>query len=265
MTDINFGEDVQENSENVGGWSADDSGIQTVMFDLAYQTESKNGAYALNLNSKDKDGNERRYTIYFTNRNKEVFYIDKKTQEKKMLPGYQLINNLCLAACGKSFQEVVKASKKKVIDLYDFESRSDVPTEVTTYPAMCKKVLKIGVIKVSKNKFVKGKETNEKVEVNEIHTAFRKDDNLTPKEVKDKVKEAKAYPKWVKYWDGRVKDEFKAVEETEEESSGANPFGDGNDSTDDDLFGSDDTPKEEPTKTEEPSASDDEDEEDPFA
>lgn len=270
MSDINFGgNDVVENEERIGGWTADESGIQLAMFTEAFLTESKNGAYALNLKSVDKDQNERSYQIYFTNRNKEVFYSDKKTGDKRMLPGYQLINNICLAACGKTFQEVAAASKKKVIDLYDRESRKEIPTETTTYPAMCKKVLKLGVIKISKNKYVKGKEVNERVEVNEINMVFRKADDLTPKEASEKAKEPKAYAKWVKYWDGRVKDEFKEVEESVEDSAGANPFGDGNTSTDADLFGSDDTESsEEPESKSEPETEgnvDSEEEEDPFA
>lgn len=274
MSDINFGGgDVVDNTESVGGWTADDSGTQLVILTEAYLSESKNGALALNIQTQDKEQNERRYTIYFTNRNKEVFYTDKKTKEKRKLPGYQTVDNLCKAICGKTFMEVNKAAKNKVIDLYDFESRKEIPTEVKTFPAMLKKPVLLGVIKIVKNKFAKGKETNEKVEVNEIHMVFRKEDKRTPKEVEDKVKECKQHDKWVKYWDGRVKDDFKEVEEVEEESSGENPFDD-SDSDDADLFGEDssddsastdtDSEEEETEADSEPNVADDE-EEDPFA
>lgn len=266
--EINFGgNDVVDNQETVGGgWTADDSGTQLVVLTEAYLTESAKGALAFNLKTKDKEGNERAYQIYFTNRNKEVFYTDKKTQEKRKLPGYQMVDNICKAACGKTFMEVNKTAKKKVIDLYDFESRKEIPTEVKAFPAVLKKPLILGIIKIVKNKYKNGKETSEKIEVNEIHMVFRKEDKRTPKEVDNGVTEPKNHEKWVKYWDGRVKDEYKEVED-EEENTGENPFGE--DSSDDsDLFGGDDESSEESEKEEETSSEpdlDDEDEEDPFA
>lgn len=272
-TEINFGEgDVVDNSENVGGgWSADESGVQLVVLTEAYLTESQHGALAFNFSTKDKEANERRYQIYFTNRKKEVFYTDKKTKEKRKLPGYQTVDNICKAVCGKTFMEVNKTAKNKVIDLFDFESRKEIPTEVKSFPAVLKKPVLLGVIKIVKNKYAKGKETNDKVEVNEVNMVFRKSDKLTPKEVDEKKTEPKQHDRWVKYWTDRVKDEFKEVEVEEEESTGENPFAD--DSSDDsDLFGSDDDSSEETSEdtteeetTSEPDVTEEDEEEDPFA
>lgn len=265
---FNFGtEELQENEERVGGggFTADESNASLVLFENAYLTQSKHGAWAVNLQSKNKAGDERAYQIYFTNRKGEVFYKDKKSGNSVKLPGYQLLDSIALATCGKSFKEVLDNTKTKVIDLYDYESRKDVPTEVQTLPLICKKALILGVIKKIDNKFKNGKKTSEKRESNEIHMAFRKEDKLTPKEHASGASEPKMYNQWVAYWQepARVKDEYEQVED-EESSMGDSPFGDT--STDTDLFGSDDSAtNEERSETKpEPNVADEE-EEDPFA
>ncbi|MGL4616530.1 MAG: hypothetical protein ACRCVV_22085 [Shewanella sp.] len=264
MSQINFGENVQDNNESVGGWSADDSGVQAVILTAAYITVSKKGSSAVNFATKNKEGDERNHTIYFTNGKGEVFYTDKKTGEARKLPGYQILDNICLATCGKTFMQVYQAKQIKTIDLYDSESRKEIPTQVPTLPAMCKKLVKLGIIKVSENGFKNGKQTNERREKNEIHMVFIAASNLTPKEAASGVTEPKQYNKWVKYWEGRVKDNFKAVEEEEEANVGVNPFATPTDA--DDMFG-DDTPATATTTTSSATTAPEmeEEEDDPFA
>lgn len=266
---FDFGnDDLHENEERVGGggFTADDSNASLVIFENAYLTQSKNGAWAANLQSKNKAGDERSYQVYFTNRKGEVFYTDSKTKNRVKLPGYQLLDSIALATCGKSFKEVLDNTKTKVIDLYDYESRKDVPTEVQTLPLICKKAIILGVIKKIDNKYKNGKKTSEKRESNEIHMVFRKEDKLTPKEHASGATEPKMYSKWIAYWQepARFKDEYEEVED-DESSMGDSPFGATTDDTD--LFGSDEAPTTEATTeaSSEPAASDDGEEEDPFA
>lgn len=260
-------EELQDNEERVsgGGFTADESNASLVIFENVYLTQSQHGAWAANLQSKNKNGDERSYQIYFTNRKGEVFYKDKKSGNNVKLPGYQLLDSIALATCGKSFQEVLKAAKNKVIDLYDYESRKDVPTEVKTLPLICKKALIIGVIKKVDNKFKNGKKTSEKRESNEIHMAFRKEDKLTAKEYASGATEPKMYNQWVAYWQepARFKDEYEVVED-EDSSMGDSPFGLTSDDVD--LFNSDETDSSsEDTTTSEPNLADkQEEEEDPF-
>jgi hypothetical protein len=273
--ELNFGgnEEIVENTESVGGWSADESGVQAVIVTVAYLTKSINGASMFNMETLDKNENKRRYTICISNVKGETFYTDKKTQEKRMLPGYQLVNNLCMATAGKPFKDVYAAGKDKSIDLMDWESRKEIPTMVKTFPSIYKKLVKLGVIKKIENARKGGKPTNEQREVNEIHTVFHASDNRTPKEVANKVADAVMFAKWEKYWVGRTKDEFKPVEATEEQSSGVDPFGaDTSDSVD--PFGESSDKEETSTKSEnssettsepEPDVTEDEDDVDPFA
>ena len=266
INNINFGENVEDNTESVGGWSADDSGIQKVIITEAYITQSAKGASAVNLTTKNKEGDERRYTLYFTNTKGEVFYTNKKSGKAVKLPGYQLLDNLCLATCGKPFMEVFKAKQKKTIDLYDAESRREIPQTVPVLPMMCKKLVKLGIIKVISNGFKNGAATNDKRETNEIHMVFNAANDLTPKEVANGKTEPKMYNDWVKHWTGNVKDTYKPIEGAVGTSMGDNPFSTPTDTSD--LFGAEeeDTPA---TASEQApvqeSAPVDAEEEDPFA
>lgn len=256
-----FGDDIQEGEERIGGgWSADESHVKLYGIETAFITKSTGGATAVNLHVATKEGDKRQFTIYISNKKGETFYVDKKTSRKVMLPGYQLVNNICLAATGHGFQEVFKAAKMKTIELYDRESRKEIPQEVKTLVALHKKGLKLGIIKTISNGYKNGKPTNDKREGNEIHMVFRKEDNKTPKEHADGVESA-AYAKWQEYWIGRDRNDWKEV--AEQENEGENLFGET--ASDDDLFGdSTDTASPEPTTSAEPSVADD-DEENPFA
>ncbi|QGH72762.1 MAG: single stranded DNA binding protein [Podoviridae sp. ctLUJ1] len=232
---VNFGENVEDGTESVGGWSADDSGIQKVIITEAYITQSAKGASAVNLTTKNKEGDERRYTIYFTNAKGEVFYMNKQSGKAVKLPGYQLLDNICLATCGKPFMEVYKAKQKKTIDLYDKESRREIPQTVPVLPLMCKKLVKLGIIKVISNGFKNGAATNDKRETNEIHMVFNAANDLTPKEAANGKTEPKLYNEWVKHWTGNAKDTYKPIEGVVGANMGDNPFSLPTDSVD--LFG----------------------------
>lgn len=257
---MNFGENVQESAEVVGGgWAADDSHLAKVMLIQAYFTETRNGSTVMNLTTEDKEKNQRNYSLIITNKKGDTFYTCKKTGDKKMMPNYQIANSICYATTGKSFQECYKSCKKKVVDIMDWESRKELPTEVLTMPTILKKVFQMGVIKVISNKFKNGKETNEKRETNEIHMVFNKD-GFTSTEAREGATETKNLDKWTKYWvePNRVKDTFKEVEEDDEMdmSEGEDPFGTASESDSDDSSDDDAKPSApEPT---------DEDEEDPF-
>ena len=244
MSEFDFGgNDLEENVERVGGeWSADESGVYVKGITEAYLSQSKNGAYAMNLSTKDKEGNERKYVFYFTNKQGQVYYT--KDKKKHQLPGYALLNAICMLTAGKSAQEILSKPKKKVIDLMDWESRKEVPTEVKSYPLICKKPLIMGIVKVVSNKWAKGKATNAKREQNELKMVFHPKTKLTITEIaagataesiaagKD---EPKLYAAWLKAWEGKIDDQFVEQEADEEieDQAGDDPFGeDETDATD---------------------------------
>ena len=246
------GNDVEENVERVGGFSADESAVYTKGITQAYLSISQNGAYAMNLATKDKEGNERNYQFYFTNRAGQTYYT--KGGKKHQLPGFALLNAICMLTANQTAQQVLSKAKKQVIDLMDWESRKEVPTEVKTYPQICKKAIKMGITKVISNAYKKGKPTNERREQNEIKMVFNAKSGLTITELAASLTEPKLLAQWVKTWEGRDDDQFEAQEVEKEVAEGDDPFG-----AEDDA---DDAPEEkaaDTTKDSEPAASDDDD------
>lgn len=215
------GNDVEEVEERIGGdWSTDDSNIYLKGITQAWLTQSSKGAYAMNLNTKDKEGNERSYQFYFTNRAGQVYYT--KNGKKRHLPGYTLLNAICTLTCGKSAKDVLSKGKLKVINLMDWESRTEVPTEVKTFPQLCKKAILFGIIKKVDNRYKNGKPTNEKREQNEISMVFEKGTKLTVTEKARGDTEPKLHGEWLKRWEGNIDDQFVQVEEAVD--AGDNPF-----------------------------------------
>lgn len=224
------GNDVEDNVERVGGFAADESAVYTKGITQAYLSISKNGAYAINLATKNKEGDERNYQFYFTNRAGQTFYT--KGGKKMQLPGYALLNAICMLTCNQTAQQVLSKPKKQVIDLMDWESRKEVPTEVKTYPQICKKALKLGIVKVISNAYNKGKITNTKREQNEIKMVFNAKSLLTITELAGNLDEPKLHAQWVKTWAGREDDQFVLQEAVESVEEGDDPFGADDDDAD---------------------------------
>lgn len=268
---VNFGEKPLVENEERQGWSADDSGLYPVVIREAYITQSQHGAYALNLQTESPKKEKRNHTIYFTNRAGDVFYVDKKTKENKMMPNYQLFTEMFAVAGGITFQESLGKTKAKTLMLMDWESRKEVPTKVETLPAIVGKRLILGIKKGVKNKFSKGKETAEKQEYNEIVKTFDFSTGASLKEMQAQAKSTSKVPlklkdkdKWIKYWDERIEDKYNPIESEEEDKDlgGDVDLGFGEDETEEEVkqdAESDDLGDDTSDFTEEELAEDDED------
>ena len=108
-----------------------DTDIYALEIQYAYIIESKNGALGLSLHLKTAEGREVRFngamgSIYFTNRNKELTYT--KNNETFPLPGATLVNSLALATVEEEFFSL--DTEEKVINLYSFDEKKEVPTKV---------------------------------------------------------------------------------------------------------------------------------------
>lgn len=220
------GGDVEENVERVGGFSADESAVYVKGITQAYLSTSKNGAFAINLATKDKTGDERNYQFYFTNRQGQTYYT--KGGKKMQLPGFALLNAICMLTCNQTAQQVLSKPKKQVIDLMDWESRKEVPTEVKTFPQICKKAIKFGIVKVISNAYNKGKVTNNRREQNEIKMVFHAKTSLTITELAGNLDEPELHAQWEKTWTGKTDDQF-VEQKVAEEAEGDDPFGEDDD------------------------------------
>lgn len=79
----------------------------------------------------DINGKEVRQQIWVSNRNGDVTYEDKKTKDKKNLPGFNQVNSLSLLMLGQELGEM--AVEERTIRIYDFEAKKEVPQAVDCF------------------------------------------------------------------------------------------------------------------------------------
>lgn len=77
------------------------------------------------------NGTEITRSIWMTNRNGDVTYKDKKSGETKNLPGYNQVNGLCMLIASKEVGDM--DVEEKTLNLYDFESKKEVPQAVDCF------------------------------------------------------------------------------------------------------------------------------------
>ena len=198
------------------GGFVNDTGIYNCLIDLAYLGQSTGKAHSVTIHFRQADGKmTHRETFYITSGEKKgtkPFYI--KDGKRYALPGYEAMNSLALIATGKPLGQL--SSEKKVVKLWNFESRSEEPTEVSLVTEMIGKPVKVGLVKCRENKRKKvGDEyidTNEVREFNEAQKFFFAN-KFSTTEVKAKVTTPEFHDKWLKKYPPEfVRDRYVAVE-----------------------------------------------------
>lgn len=215
------GMEVQKDS--TGGYSPLETNIYTALVKNAYVTTSKNGAMAINL-ILDIDGREYREQIWITNSKGENFFVNKKTGNKVALPGFTTINDICLVGINKPLSEC--DTEPKVVKIYDFNAKAEVPREVPTIVELIGAAIKVGIVHqiVDKNvqdasgNYVPSGETREE---NVIDKVFHEGTNLTVNEAKAEVTEATFFKKWLDKNKGVVRNKAKGASGSKAGSEGA--------------------------------------------
>ena len=201
-----------------GGFKTLTSDVYQFEILLAYFSKSAGGAKAVNLELKNvATGNKHRFTTYVSNKQGSIKYKDKQTGELKYLPGFQSMDSLCLLAAGKPLVTLQDLTETKTINLYNYELKKEVPTDVPMLMPLIGKVIKAGVLEVIENKNAKNQSTgqyeptNEKRTSNELDKFFRDRDDMTVGEIIAKKPEATFIKEWLDKWQGKPNDKFKAV------------------------------------------------------
>lgn len=113
----------------------------------AYLHTAKSGALALALHFKSSGGANYRETVYMTSgtaKGGNNYYVDKNGK-KQYLPGFVVANSLALLAAGKGIGEI--STEEKVIKLYDYQAKAEVPTTVQMFTDLVNKPVKLGIRK----------------------------------------------------------------------------------------------------------------------
>jgi hypothetical protein len=195
----------EKEKDVLGGRTLLPTGLYTGTLDVAYLTKSPGGATAFNL-VVDIDGKKVRDTIYVTNRAGGVTYT--KDGKKFPLPGYSLVNALAKLTAGKEIPQLV--FEKKLVKIYNFDQRKEVPTEVDVAVELVGQPVKLGIEFHRENKNAKDQAGNyvptaEIREFNTITRVFHVQTDQTAAEYNAQAP-AEFMAAWVKEFNGKVID-----------------------------------------------------------
>ena len=159
----------------------------------AYLGESSGGALSITVVGKvnDTDYSE---TFWITNKEKKHYYMSKNNK-KVPLPGFVIIEDMCLFATGKALAQ--QATVDKIIEKYDPETSSMQKASVPVVEGLLDKDVLVAITQVKefkRKKFDDGYHTiSETTEFNEIEKVFHLDKHLTANEVLKNVEQPAFY------------------------------------------------------------------------
>ena len=198
---------LEESQDRLGGFSPFDSDIYIGTIKVAYAGTSLGGATSVSV-VVDADGKEYRETFYVTNKKGENFFISQD-KKKVPLPGFTVVDDICLIASGKPLAN--QETEEKVIKLYDFEQRAEVPKSVPVLTDLVGQKIALGILKQLENKNAKNaageyEATEETREVNVVDKVFHPEMKLTVAEARNGKEDPEFWDKWVEKNKGTVRD-----------------------------------------------------------
>lgn len=152
----------------IGGGGVLDTDIYPATIKYAYigkaaNSDARNLTLCLKVN-----GLEITRSIWMTNRNGDVTYTDKKTKEAKNLPGFNQVNGLCMLLASKEVGDM--DVEEKVLNLYDYESKKEVPQSVDCFTELHGVTLNVAIQKQIVDKNEKNESTGDYEPTGETRT-----------------------------------------------------------------------------------------------
>lgn len=205
--------DVESSVDSLGGgFSRAETGLYAATIKQAYGITSNGGALGVHLEFDIGTNNPYTETIYVSNRNGQNYWTNDKG-DKMPLPGYTLVNDICLIATGSPLSE--QKSQNKLVKVFDFESKSEIPREMPVLVDLIGGKVTLGIHQIRANKQIKGDDgkyhpTSEEQITNEINKAFDTETKLTVHEARQD-KEAEFYDAWDAKYGNKQVDKYKEV------------------------------------------------------
>lgn len=218
------------------------SDIYNLIIKYAYGEKSKGGAMGIHLAFAVADGPEKdreiRITDYITSGNdkgNKTYY--EKDGEKFNLPGFTAIDSLAQLVLGKSILQC--RSEKRTIKLYNFDKKTEVPTDVDMLVELVGKGVCGCVLHQIQDKQAKNAQsgayeaTGKTFETNVVDKYLDPRTRRTVSELKNNL-EADFQKKWLEKWKGQIDDQS-----TEVKSAGLKgaPAASGDNAAKTNLFG----------------------------
>lgn len=201
-------EGLEEAQDRLGGFSPFDSDIYTGKIKAFYAGTSSQGATFVAM-VVDVGGREYRETVYVSDKKGQNFFLNKDDKTKKVpLPGFTIIDDICLITTGKPLSE--QETEDKVINIYNFEAKKDEPKSVPMLTEVIGKDISLGILKILENKSKKDGDnyvvTAETREINNIDKVFHPEMKLTVAEARNGAEEAKFWDAWESKNKGQTRD-----------------------------------------------------------
>jgi hypothetical protein len=218
LSELKSDPSIADETDSVGGGSRVlETNVYKFKIQHAYVTKSSGGAAGMVVSMKTDAGQELRQTFWMTSgtaKGATPYYTDKKSGEKKYLPGYLLANSLCLLTVGQEISNL--DTEKKVIPLYNAEAKKEVPTEVDMMMDLVGKDVLAAVFKQTVDKTKKNEDgiyvpTGETRDENEIDKFFRERDGMTKAEILAQAEKATFVETWKEKWAGKTRDRTKGA------------------------------------------------------
>ncbi len=215
-------EGLEQAQDRLGGYSPFESDIHIGKIKALYAGKSAGGAMSLTL-LVDIGGREYREVLWVTNKKGENFFLNKQDMSKKVpLPGFTVADDICLIAGGAPLAE--QATEEKVINVYDYEAKKELPKSVEMITAVIGQDIALGVIRQTVNKTEKvGDEyvpTAETRDENFIDKVFHPVHKLTVAEARNGKEKGEFWDSWVERNKGQIRDK-RTVKEGEVGTKGA--------------------------------------------
>ena len=196
-----------------------ESGLYRAVIKQAYGTQSQGGAKGLVVKFEiaKSDGSKHNHTETFwvTNKQGSVTYKDKEGKDHYLM-GFNQANTICIAAAGKQISQC--QTETRILPVWSFQDRADVPTEVQALPELFEQELALGILKVKQNKQAKDQsgnyvDTNESITLNQIDKIFILKDGqpLTMNEYEAGLNQGKFAAEWVEKNKNQTRDKYKPV------------------------------------------------------
>lgn len=215
---IEDGVKVGEEKDTLGGGrKVFDSNAYPAKIGMAYVDKSKGGATGLFLTLLIGESQEELRTTLWMTSGKEKgckpYYT--KDGENYPLPGYSMAKSLAGLTTGLDISDL--EPEEKVIKLYNYDAKAEVPTKVQALTQLIGQEIIVGLIKqtVDVTKQVGDTqvyeptgETREENEIDKFFCAKEGFENMTTTEIKAKGT-AEFHPEWVKKNAGTVRNKAK--------------------------------------------------------
>lgn len=202
---------LEETRDSLGSGGAVETDAYDATIKMAYALTSKGGAQGVAL-TLDLGGRDYRETLWITNKKGENFYLNKNDKTKKIpLPGFVVMDDICLVTVEKDLEAVGETAEEKVVNVYDFEAKKEVPTKVPVLVELLGQQVTVGIQKTLENKTQDDGKGNyvaiaDTREVNSIDKVFHTETRGTVNEVKNEQTLGEFYEKWVERNKGTTRD-----------------------------------------------------------